>query len=202
MGLWSSTQDPSQEQRLPANSGQVPNFPVSVPMRVKRSFFTQSHSPSQDAHTQGLFCTEVQEPWWAEGAVQNASATSQLSFSPLNPASFSSFSQMSSPQILPICYGVNVCPKFMCGKSVLQIHYVDRIWRWVLWEVIGMRWGHEGETPMMALGDFWEKAERFKLSLCCHEISSTMLQGSKEALAKCQANTNTRLLDSQPQTMN
>lgn len=56
---------------------------------------------------------------------------------------------------VPRCCELNACvhpppPKFICWSPNLQC---DGIWRRCLWEVIRVRWGHEGISPLE--GERW-----------------------------------------------
>ena len=71
-------------------------------------------------------------------------------------------------------YRLNVCisPKLVCWNSVPQC---DGIRRWGLWELIRVRWGHEGGAPMNGISALL-RVTRELASLCSAPSEDTRSQ--------------------------
>lgn len=74
----------------------------------------------------------------------------------------------------------------------LRVHYwspnllCDCIWGWDLWEVIRVRWGHEGGGLIMGLGGFFRRGGEKSPSLCHVRTQwrSSRLQPRKRAVTR------------------
>lgn len=91
-------------------------------------------------------------------------------------------------------YRLNVCifPRFI-HWNVNSQEYTG-IWRWDLWEIIRVRWGHEGGAPVVGFVPFKERPESL-LSLSHEDTERRQPPAGQEESSHQELNAGTLILD-------